>query len=122
MEEEFQDGNVIYRPDIITYNSVINAAANSFGDNFLKKKAFHIALESFKKALSSTHVQRTSRTYFLFLKAVRKLVNPGSSERDALVKKGKRFLPEVLSFLVCVLTTLSSVDSNGILHQRWACK
>jgi hypothetical protein len=99
MEEEFQDGNIMYKPDIITYNSVINAAANSFGDSGLKKKAFRIALESFKKALSPTHVQRTSRTYFLFLKAVRKLVNPGF-ERESIVKKGKQFLPEVLPFLI----------------------
>jgi hypothetical protein len=88
MEEEFLDGNIMYKPDIITYNSVISAAANTFGNNpSLKKQAFLIALKAFKKVLGSTDIQPTSRTYSLYLKAVRKLMPPGT-DRDSIVKKG----------------------------------
>jgi len=107
MEEEFQEGNVMYRPDLITYNSVINAAANSYGDSRLKKQVFRIALGSFQKILNSSHIHQTSRTYFLFLKAVRKLVTPGS-ERDAIVKKGKPVF-----FLFLLSSHLRLIDSNS---------
>ncbi len=90
MEEESSKGNAKYSPDIITYNSVILAAANSFGDSEVKSKAFRIALTAFKAIQASSDVQQTTRTYAIFLKAIRKLYKPGS-ERDTITKKILQF-------------------------------
>ena len=86
MEEESNKGNQNYNPDIITYNNVILAAANSFGDADVKSKAFRIALTAFKTIQASSDFQQTSRTYSIFLKAIRKLYKPGK-ERDTITRK-----------------------------------
>mmetsp|Transcript_11174 Transcript_11174/g.14041 ORF Transcript_11174/g.14041 Transcript_11174/m.14041 type:complete len:680 (-) Transcript_11174:39-2078(-) len=87
MEDDSKNLHLTYcKPDIITYNSVILAAANSFGDSNIKSKAFRIALTAFKKIQSSPQLQQSSRTYSIFLKAIRKLVSPGF-DRDSIVKK-----------------------------------
>ncbi len=91
MEKKINEGNIMYKPDLITYNSMISVAANSFGDSRLKKQVFLVALESLKKILSSSHIHQKSRTYFLFLKAVRKLLSPGS-DRDSIVRQGKMLI------------------------------
>ncbi len=86
MEKEAKKGNTRYNPDIITYNSVILAAANSFGDQEIKSRAFRIALTAFKTIQASSGIKQTSRTYSIFLKAIRKLYRPGK-ERDSLTEK-----------------------------------
>ena len=90
MEEESNKGNVQYLPDIITYNNIILAAANSFGDADVKARAFRIALTAFKTVQSSSNVQQTTRTYAIFLKAIRKLYNPGT-DRNSMTQKILQF-------------------------------
>jgi hypothetical protein len=86
MEEEVDQGNIMYKPDIITYNSVINAAANAFGDPEVKLKAFKMALIVFKKIKLSPDVKPTSRTYFMLIKAIRRLVST-VEEKDTMSSK-----------------------------------
>lgn len=90
MTEEFVEGNIMYKPDIISYNSVISAAANSFGDRNVKNKAFRIALETFKNIQLSKDLSPTSRTYFLFIKAVRKLTVKNET-REKILKKAVEY-------------------------------
>jgi len=98
-----------YRPDIITYNSVINTAANSFGDFKIKSRALSIATDTFKKVrklqqqnvltsskdvdapttttpMMASIVRPTSRTYSHFIKAIRKLLTDGK-KKDLLIGK-----------------------------------
>lgn len=86
MEELSKQGNRQCAPDIITYNSVILAAANSFGDSKIKAKALQIALIAFKTIMSSPNIRQSSRTYAIFLKALRKLHLQGV-DRDTMVRK-----------------------------------
>lgn len=62
------------KPDVITYNSVISAAANSFGDARIKAKALRIATDAYRKVQMAKDLQPTSQTYALFAKAIRKLI------------------------------------------------
>lgn len=64
------------RPDIISYNSLLMACANAFGNGDLKDKSFAIALDTFKAAMTQTDgtVRPTSTTFAHFLKAARRLL------------------------------------------------
>lgn len=75
-----------FKPDVITYNSVISAAANSFGDPRIKAKALRIATDAYRKVQMSKDLQPTSQTYSLFAKAVRKLI-PVEKQRYAFNSK-----------------------------------
>lgn len=86
MEAESAKGSTMNEPDIITYNSVINTAANSFGSRKLKKKAILVAMDNFKKVLFFDNIQQTSITYFLCVKAIRKLRSPGTTHDEILSK------------------------------------
>ena len=73
---------------VISYNSVLKTCANAYGNAAIKKRAFLIALDTFKRLSKSKaeRNRRTSVTYSLFFKAIRKLVERGS-ERDAIAQK-----------------------------------
>jgi len=88
MLEESSEGNADVRPDVISYNSVLKTCANAYGNAAIKKRAFLIALDTFKRLSKSKaeRNRRTSVTYSLFFKAIRKLVESGS-ERDAIARK-----------------------------------
>ena len=125
MEEEAKLGNKRCEPDIISYNSVILAAANSFGDSKIKSKAFQIAMIAFKTIMSSSHLNQSSRSYAIFLKALRKLYDPGQ-ERDLMV--GKVFkscvrdgLLNQFVFSQAQMTCTSNDIFRGILS-RTGCK
>jgi len=74
------------QPDTISYNSVLLACANSFGDVQIRKEAFTIALERFGTVLKHEELQPTSITFSLFFKALRKLVT-ASKARSKLLKQ-----------------------------------
>ena len=74
MQDEVEARNIMYKPDIITYNCVILAGASSFGDEQVKSQAFRIAMDAFKRIQLSEDILPTSRTYALLMKAVRKLI------------------------------------------------
>lgn len=76
----------MYKPDIITHNSVINAAAKAFGNPETKLKAFKTAMNVFKKIKLSPDMEPTSRTYSMLIKAVHKLVGT-VEQRDLMVRK-----------------------------------
>ena len=88
MLEESSEGNADVRPDVISYNSVLKTCANAYGNAAIKKRAFLIALDTFKRLSKSKaeRNRRTSVTYSLFFKAIRKLVEMGS-ERDDIARK-----------------------------------
>lgn len=70
MMEESKNGNTRVRPDTITFNSVINAAAQtSLGDNIVKKEAYLIALNAFK-TLHNLLLQTIQCHIFIFPESV----------------------------------------------------
>ena len=108
-----EDSESKCQPDIITYNSVILAAANSFGDSKIKKKAFRLALIAFKTIMASSNLRQSSRTYAMFLKAIRKL-NKRGAETDEMVKKVFRACCRdgLLNQYVLTQTQLSFTSKN----------
>jgi pentatricopeptide repeat protein len=66
------------RPDIISYNSLLMACANAFGNPELKQKSFAIAMEAFIGAMTSDGlgIRPTSTTVAHFCKAARRILNP----------------------------------------------
>lgn len=81
------------QPDTISYNSVLLACANSFGDDQIKKEAFTIAMERFGAILKHEKLKPTSVTFSLFFKALRKLVPP-SEARNRMLKQTFRLCCE----------------------------
>lgn len=71
-----QHPSVHCRPDIISYNSLLMACANAFGNGALKDKSFDIAMDTFKAAMTQTDgsVRPTSTTFSHFMKASRRLL------------------------------------------------
>jgi hypothetical protein len=87
MLEESKKGNTLIRPDTISFNSVINAAAQStYGDAIVRKEAYLIALNAFKTIHSLDHCRPSSVTYSSFLKALQNLVE-NDDARDHMAKK-----------------------------------
>ena len=86
MLEESSEGAADVRPDVISYNSVLKTCANAYGSASIRKRAFLIALDTFKRLFKSNRIRRTSVTYSVFFKAIRKLVENGE-ERDAITRK-----------------------------------
>jgi hypothetical protein len=87
MMEESKKGNTRLRPDAITFNSVINAAAQSFfGDSIVKKEAYLIALNAFKTLHGLDYCKPTSVTYSSFLKVLQNLIEDDET-RDYMANK-----------------------------------
>jgi len=80
------------KPDIITYNSVLNAAATSFGDERMKTNALIIATDTYNYIQATPSLKPTSLTYSIYTKAVRKLIGDGD--------KREPFMPKI--FKACV--------------------
>lgn len=74
------------QPDTISYNSVLYACANSFGSPDIKKEAFEIAMQTFKKLMKDKQLNATSITFSLFFKVLRRLVPPGKARESKLKK------------------------------------
>jgi len=86
MLEESEKGNTLIRPDTITFNSVINAAARSFGDPIVRREAYLIGLGAFKKIHEYEHCNPSSITYVLFLNVLKNLVEEGDA-RDNMAER-----------------------------------
>ena len=87
MQEEAKTGNLSIRPDTITYNSVINAAARSrYGDAIVKKEAFLIGLNAFRQVHSLDYCKPSSLTYVSYLKLLHNLVESGD-DRDSMAER-----------------------------------
>jgi pentatricopeptide repeat protein len=79
------------QPNIVTYNSLLRACANTFGNPQTKKKALSIANDAFQSILTSeTGVEPSSITFVFFIKAIRKLLAP-SEQRSEMLAKSFRY-------------------------------
>jgi hypothetical protein len=87
MLEETEKGNLSVRPDTITFNSVINAAARStFGDAIVRKEAFMIGLNAFRHVHNLDYCRPSSITYVSYLYLLENLVKSGEN-RDSMAER-----------------------------------
>lgn len=97
-------------PNIITYNSLLRACANTFGSTEIKQKAFLIASDVFQNILDSKDVRPSSITFVFMFKILRKLLPEGDPMRSAVLKR---------SFDYC---TRAGLLNDIVLQQlEWAC-
>jgi hypothetical protein len=73
--------------DTITYNSLLNAAANSFGSLDLKRQSLQIGRDALNALLSDDSCQPSSLTYNYYFKMVRRL-SASTEEKIHLIKVG----------------------------------
>ena len=76
------------KPDIISWNTVLLACANAFGNDDLKDKSFAIALHAFRSAMEADDLVPTSTTISHFCKSTRRLI---SDQRRRLTILNKVF-------------------------------
>jgi len=99
------------RPDSISYNSVLMACANAFGNEELKQRSYNIAKEVFRRTIhGDDNVGPSSTTFVHFCKASRRLVL-NEKLRLAALKKAMR--------LCCNFGMLNNVV---VLQAQLACK
>jgi pentatricopeptide repeat protein len=81
LQEMQEHSNPQCHPDIISYNSVIMACANAFGNPELKLRSFNIALDVFKMAMvNDGGIRPTSTTFVHFCKSARRLLPPDQTK------------------------------------------
>ena len=83
LEQMKQHPNPACHPDTISYNSLLLACANAFGNDELKRESFTIALDAFKIVLTGpdpSRIEPTSTTFAHFCKAARRLLNPAAQK------------------------------------------
>lgn len=85
METEYRNGNNACRPNVYSYNAVLNAAAFSGRDEKEQEEAFKVACLTFDELRMSDYLEPSDVSYGTFLKAIKKLM-PESDVRDNLVK------------------------------------
>jgi len=85
MEHEYRSGNKACRPNVIAYNSVLNACAFSSKDEKEQEEAFRVACLTFDELRGSSYLKPTDVSYGTFFKTIRKLM-PDSDLRQQLVK------------------------------------
>jgi pentatricopeptide repeat protein len=78
------------QPDIISYNSLLLACSNAFGNDELRQKSYLIAVDAFKSAMNGQYnVRPTSTTFANFCRASRRLVVDPSKRLGILGKTFK---------------------------------
>lgn len=82
---KYRQGNEAARPNVVAYNSVLNACAYSPNDAGAIETAFKIACLVFDEVRTSCHVTPTHVTYGTFLSVCANLM-PESEVRDNLVE------------------------------------
>lgn len=81
------DGRTDTRPNVICYNTVLNAAAFSArGSEAERRQALSVAVETFNQMKQSKHVAPDAVSYGHMLKACANLIPPGK-QRNALASK-----------------------------------
>ena len=73
------------RPDVMSYTSVIGAAASTYGSKREKRRSFDLAHATFMESCKCKHTQPNEVTYGLMFKAVGRLL-PKKDERDRYAK------------------------------------
>mmetsp|Transcript_6213 Transcript_6213/g.9550 ORF Transcript_6213/g.9550 Transcript_6213/m.9550 type:complete len:718 (-) Transcript_6213:54-2207(-) len=97
--------------NIVTYNSILRACANTFGSPTNKKKAREIAVKTFDKILKTC--QPSSITFLFFFKALRKLQTTSTLE-------GKQWQAFVKTFQYCC--QLGLVNDFVLDQAKRACR
>lgn len=82
---KYRQGNEAARPNVVAYNSVLNACAYTPNDADAIETAFKIACLVFDEVRTSCHVTPTHVTYGTFLSVCANLM-PESEVRDNLVE------------------------------------
>jgi pentatricopeptide repeat protein len=78
-------------PDTISYNSVLMACANAFGNEELKRRSYMIAKDIFKATiLEEDNIRPTSTTFVHFCKASRRLILNDKPLRMTALQKSLR--------------------------------
>jgi len=72
--------------DSISYNSILAASANAFGQSQLKEDSLKVGLMAFQALKKDENCQATSFTYLCLFKAIRKGMTP-STQRTKLVRQ-----------------------------------
>ena len=85
MEEQYRSGNDSARPNIVVYNSVLNACAYTTGEEENVETAFKIACLVFDEVRSSDYVEATHITYATFIQICGNFI-PESDIRDNLIE------------------------------------
>jgi hypothetical protein len=85
MESEHRNGNTSCRPNVYSYNAVLNAAAFSGRDEREQEDAFRVACSTFDELRMSDYLEPSDISYGTFLKAIKHLM-PESEVRANLVK------------------------------------
>lgn len=85
MESEYRGGNSACRPNVYSYNAVLNAAAFSGRDEREQEEAFKVACLTFDELRMSDYLQPSHVSYGTFLKAIKHLMPEGDLRND-LVK------------------------------------
>lgn len=85
MESEHRNGNASCRPNVYSYNAVLNAAAFSGRDEREQEDAFRVACSTFDELRMSDYLEPSDISYGTFLKAIKHLM-PESEVRANLVK------------------------------------
>ena len=82
------------RPDTISYNTLLLACANAFGNDDLKSSSFQVAARTFQESImlgtdKTSKVQPTSTTFAHFCKATRRLLSnrEEQAKRHAILEK-----------------------------------
>mmetsp|Transcript_9834 Transcript_9834/g.28541 ORF Transcript_9834/g.28541 Transcript_9834/m.28541 type:complete len:620 (-) Transcript_9834:150-2009(-) len=79
------------RPDTITYNTLLMASSNAFGNEELKSTSFQVASTAFQECVRlgndpTSHIGPTSSTFAHFCKAARRLIHKAKM-RDEILQK-----------------------------------
>jgi pentatricopeptide repeat protein len=123
------------RPDTISYNTLLLACANAFGNQELKTTSFQVAARTFQESIklgadATSKVQPTSTTFAHFCKAARRLLTGRDQEkRHAVLEETLRLCREkgMLSQVVIQQVQMSCCneaewqDRAGVLadHIKW---
>ena len=74
MESQYRAGNSACRPNVYSYNAVLNAAAFSGKDGQEQEEAFKVACLTFDELRMSSHISPSHISYGTFLKAIKHLM------------------------------------------------
>jgi len=110
-----------FRPDTISYNSLMMACAHATGGQKLKEQSFKIALRTFKILVSNGGrktvygLYPTSTTFAHLFRACRKLLHPNNARRQTILTKSLTVCRKLgmLNFLVVHQVQLACQSENA---------
>lgn len=110
--QEMKDARIFC--DTITYNTLLNAAANAFGTSELKKNSLQIGQQAFDALQGDELCQPTSLTYHYYFKMLRRLLPSSSANRQSLVQTAFDLCCEQGCLNEIILNQVLELPSNGV--------